>query len=218
MSVPWSYVLKFVLVGDAAVGKTSLLVRLTDQRFLQNPDPTLGVEFGSKLIQLEDMNETVKLQCWDTAGSEAFRSITRSYYRGAAGALLVFDPTSRRSFLSIKSWLDDVRENADPQISCILVANKVDLCEEGSASAKKREVSAEEAQQFAKDNQMVDYIEASAKTGHNVDEAFTRASRSILEKIKAGLFDDKKSTGVKRPQNDPNQLQLEQSPKRGGCC
>ncbi|KAG9050081.1 Small subunit processome complex component [Tulasnella sp. UAMH 9824] len=180
MSVPWSYVLKFVLVGDA------------DQRFLQNPDPTLGVEFGSKLIQLEDMNETVKLQCWDTAGSEAFRSITRSYYRGAAGALLVFDPTSRRSFLSIKSWLDDVRENADPQISCILVANKVDLCEEGSASAKKREVTAEEAQQFAKDNDMVDYIEASAKTGHNVDEAFTRASRSILEKIKAGLFDDKK--------------------------
>ncbi|KAG8958258.1 hypothetical protein FRC00_002901 [Tulasnella sp. 408] len=126
MSVPWSYVLKFVLVGDAAVGKTSLLVRLTDQRFLQNPDPTLGVEFGSKLIQLEDMNETV------------------------------------------------------------------DLCEEGSASAKKREVTAEEAQQFAKDNDMVDYIEASAKTGQNVDEAFTRASRSILEKIKAGLFDDKK--------------------------
>lgn len=87
-------------------------------------------------------------------------------------------------FLSIKSWLDDVRENADPQISCILVANKVDLCEEGSASAKKREVSAEEAQQFAKDNDMVDYIEASAKTGQNVDEAFTRAVR------KFGIYGD----------------------------
>ncbi|KAG8930877.1 hypothetical protein FRC03_005485 [Tulasnella sp. 419] len=80
-SLSWQYVLKFILVGDAGVGKTSLLVRLTDDRYLQNPDPTLGVEFGSKLIQLEEEGQetqTIKLQCWDTAGSEAFRSITRS--------------------------------------------------------------------------------------------------------------------------------------------
>ncbi|KAJ7718430.1 P-loop containing nucleoside triphosphate hydrolase protein [Mycena metata] len=82
-SPPWHYVLKFIITGDAAVGKSSLLVRLTDQRFLANPDPTLGVEFGSKLITLPGPEPTVvKLQCWDTAGTESFRSITRSYYRG----------------------------------------------------------------------------------------------------------------------------------------
>ncbi|KAJ7718431.1 hypothetical protein B0H16DRAFT_1337407 [Mycena metata] len=81
-SPPWHYVLKFIITGDAAVDKSSLLVRLTDQlqRFLANPDPTLGVEFGSKLITLPGPEPTVvKLQCWDTAGTESFRSITRSY-------------------------------------------------------------------------------------------------------------------------------------------
>lgn len=96
-SITWHYVLKFIITGDAAVGKSSLLVRLTDQRFLANPDPTLGVEFGSKLIPIPDEDKIVKLQCWDTAGTESFRSITRSYYRGAAGCLLVYDVTNRKS-------------------------------------------------------------------------------------------------------------------------
>lgn len=98
--VAWHYVLKFIITGDSAVGKSSLLVRLTDQRFLANPDPTLGVEFGSKLITIPEENKVVKLQCWDTAGTESFRSITRSYYRGAAGCLLVYDVTSRQSTYS----------------------------------------------------------------------------------------------------------------------
>ncbi|KAJ7652533.1 P-loop containing nucleoside triphosphate hydrolase protein [Mycena polygramma] len=130
VSPAWHYVLKFIITGDAAVGKSSLLVRLTDQRFLANPDPTLGVEFGSKLITLPGPEATVvKLQCWDTAGTESFRSITRSYYRGAAGCLLVYDVTSRRSFDNVRTWLADVRAHADAHVSCILVGNKVDLCE-----------------------------------------------------------------------------------------
>jgi len=145
-SITWHYVLKFIITGDASVGKSSLLVRLTDQRFLTNPDPTLGVEFGSKLISIPDDDKIVKLQCWDTAGTESFRSITRSYYRGAAGCLLVYDVTNRKSmsliypsttiidptrpgFVNTKSWLTDVREHADPHLTCILVGNKVDLCE-----------------------------------------------------------------------------------------
>ncbi|KAJ6538036.1 P-loop containing nucleoside triphosphate hydrolase protein [Mycena capillaripes] len=129
-SPAWHYVLKFIITGDAAVGKSSLLVRLTDQRFLANPDPTLGVEFGSKLITLPGPEATVvKLQCWDTAGTESFRSITRSYYRGAAGCLLVYDVTSRRSFDNVRTWFADVRAHADAHVRCILVGNKVDLCE-----------------------------------------------------------------------------------------
>ncbi|QRW03822.1 GTP-binding protein YPTC4 [Ceratobasidium sp. AG-Ba] len=252
-SLNWDYVLKFVIIGDAAVGKSSLLVRLTDQRFLSKPDPTLGVEFGSKLIVIPEDGKTVKLQCWDTAGTESFRSITRSYYRGAAGALLVYDVTSRASFEHARGWLADVREHADPNLTCILVANKVDLCaaegEEGTTSppqstksgtcalillvylhttkrilnvaifSPKRDVSRAEGEQFAKEEGLL-FIEASAKTGENVDRAFEEATRDILSKIKRGVFDDNKSPGVKstKPRDNPNALQLEDAKTSGGCC
>ncbi|KAJ7861415.1 P-loop containing nucleoside triphosphate hydrolase protein [Mycena olivaceomarginata] len=137
-SPAWHYVLQFVITGDAAAGKSPLLVRLTDQRFLANPDPTfaqlaLGVEFGPKPITLPGPEATVvKLQCCDKAGTESFRSITRSYHCGTAGCLLVYDVTSRRSFDSVRTWLADVRAHADAHVSCILVGNKVDLVGRGT--------------------------------------------------------------------------------------
>ncbi|KZV87389.1 ras-domain-containing protein [Exidia glandulosa HHB12029] len=210
----WDYVLKFVIIGDAG---------LTDQRFLASPDPTLGVEFGSKLIHLPDEDKTVKLQCW------SFRSITRSYYRGAAGALLVYDVTSRTSFTNCRSWLKDVRSHADPNLTAILVANKVDLCEQsepdGVAAAvapARREVSREEAEQWAKEEDML-FIEASAKSGVNVDAAFDQAARDILLKIKRGVFDDSKSPGVRSAGNRPgaenaNALTLETAEAKTRCC
>lgn len=234
-ALTWDYVLKFVIIGDASVGKSSLLVRLTDQRFLTNPDPTLGVEFGSKLIFIPEQNKAVKLQCWDTAGTESFRSITRSYYRGAAGALVVYDVTSRASFTNARTWLEDVRQHADPNLTCILVANKVDLCPEveteedgqveGQPSntvpgSRRREVRRSEAELWAQEEGML-FLEASAKTGKNVDEAFEQATRSILTKIQSGVFDDNRSPGVKKSprQNNPNELELEDSGKvKGGCC
>ena len=187
----WDYILKFILIGDSSVGKSSLLVRLTDDRFLTDPDPTIGVEFGSHLIRL-DNGETVKVQVWDTAGSESFRSITRSYYRGAAGALLVYDITHRASFLNVKGWLDDVRSHAEEKVSVVLVGNMYDLVEDEDDSnsnanspetedgederrrartdrrrsrGKKREVSYNEAKQFADEHGLL-FLEASAKTGH----------------------------------------------------
>ncbi|KAJ7926172.1 P-loop containing nucleoside triphosphate hydrolase protein [Mycena leptocephala] len=146
----WHYALKFIITGDAAAGKSSLLVRLTDQRFLANPDPILGVEFGSKLITLPGPDATVvKLQCWDTAGTESFRLITRSYYRGAAGYLLVPDVTSRHSFDNVRTWLADVRAHTDAHVSCILVGNKRDLVE--GEDPRERAVPTELAQHFAND-------------------------------------------------------------------
>ncbi|GMK59827.1 hypothetical protein CspeluHIS016_0900440 [Cutaneotrichosporon spelunceum] len=123
------YILKFVIVGDAAVGKSCLLIRLTDDRFAAS-EPTLGVEFGSRLVSttVGGKAKRVKVQCWDTAGTESFRSITRSYFRGAAGALLVYDVTRRETFEHATSWLDDLRTHADENVSIILVANKTDLC------------------------------------------------------------------------------------------
>ncbi|KII88275.1 hypothetical protein PLICRDRAFT_161196 [Plicaturopsis crispa FD-325 SS-3] len=214
--ITWHYVLKFIITGDAAVGKSSLLIRLTDQRFLANPDPTLGVEFGSKLIEIKEEGKIVKLQCWDTAGTESFRSITRSYYRGAAGCLLVYDVTSRASFVNARSWLADVREHADPHLTCILVGNKVDLCD-GSADApsgKHREVTTEEAELWAKEEGLL-FVEASAKSGANVELAFEQASRDILDKIRRGVFDDERSPGVKL--SKPT-LPLDQSETKQSCC
>ncbi|KAF8231043.1 ras-domain-containing protein [Tricholoma matsutake] len=212
--ITWHYVLKFIITGDAAVGKSSLLIRLTDQRFLTNPDPTLGVEFGSKLITVPDENKIVKLQCWDTAGTESFRSITRSYYRGAAGCLLVYDVTSRKSFSNASSWLSDVREHADPHLTCILVGNKVDLCDVGSMS-KRREVPTEEAETWAKEQGLL-FVEASAKSGQNVEEAFIQAASDILVKIRRGVFDDDRSPGVKL--SKPTNLTLEQGGSKQMCC
>ncbi|KDR69277.1 hypothetical protein GALMADRAFT_256108 [Galerina marginata CBS 339.88] len=247
--ITWHYVFKFIITGDPAVGKSSLLVRLTDQRFLANPDPTLGVEFGSKLITIPDENKVVKLQCWDTAGQETFRAITRSYYRGAAGCLLVYDVTSRDSFEHIQTWLADVRKHADPHVSCILVGNKVDLCEDPAPSAvtgsgtpptsgsstnvstikntkstispakakrKAREVPYEEAELWAKEEGLL-FVEASAKSGVNVEQAFIDASRDILEKIKKGVFDDDRSPGVKQSQPNSN-LALDGGAAKSACC
>ncbi|KIK51352.1 hypothetical protein GYMLUDRAFT_50593 [Collybiopsis luxurians FD-317 M1] len=251
--ITWHYVFKFIITGDAAVGKSSLLVRLTDQRFLANPDPTLGVEFGSKLITIpeEDDGEgskVVKLQCWDTAGTESFRSITRSYYRGAAGCLLVYDVTSRRSFENTRTWLADVRQHADPHLTCILVGNKVDLCEEDSsessesaaaakdstghsrssssqsAKKRKRQVPTAEAGLFAKEEGLL-FVESSAKSGLNVEAAFEQAARDILGKVRRGVFDgdDIRSPGVKlsRSANSPQtngNSSLDGSKNRSGCC
>ncbi|CAA7271145.1 unnamed protein product [Cyclocybe aegerita] len=241
--ITWHYVLKFIITGDAAVGKSSLLIRLTDQRFLANPDPTLGVEFGSKLITIPEEDKVVKLQCWDTAGQESFRAITRSYYRGAAGCLLVYDVTSRKSFENVRNWLSDVREHADPHVSCILVGNKVDLCDpppgsstagesttsltapkptkssisphKGAARGKAREVPYEEAERYAKEEGLL-FVEASAKSGLNVEQAFVDASRDILAKIKRGVFDDDRSPGVKLSKPNTN-LTLEGGATKS-CC
>jgi len=230
MSVAWHYVFKFVITGDAAVGKSSLLVRLTDQRFLANPDPTLGVEFGSKLITIPNEDKIVKLQCWDTAGTESFRSITRSYYRGAAGCLLVYDVTSRKSFLNVRTWLADVREHADPHVTCILVGNKVDLVEEpdggGSSAAftsgvlpgrHRRQVTVEEAEAWARGEGLL-FVEASAKSGENVQDAFVKAACDILTKIRQGVFDDTRSPGVKLSKGPNTNLTLEQDGSRRTCC
>ncbi|KAJ7473904.1 ras-domain-containing protein [Mycena galericulata] len=184
-SPAWHYVLKFIITGDAAVGKSSLLVRLPDQRFLANPDPTLGVEFGSKLIKLPGPDATiVKLY---------FRSITRSYYRRAAGALIVYDVTSRRSFDNVRAWLADVRAHADAHVSCILVGNKADLVE---GDESRRQVPTPLALQFAQDNDLL-FTEASAKSGEGIKEAFVRAAEAVLRKVREGVFDDERSPGVK---------------------
>lgn len=130
MATGFNYVFKFILIGDSGVGKSCLLLQFTDKRFKNDHDLTIGVEFGSKVVSLG--SENVKLQIWDTvfptqAGQESFRSITRSYYRSAVSALLVFDLTKRDSFESLGDWLAETKSNANPTLSVTLVGNKADL-------------------------------------------------------------------------------------------
>ncbi|MBW0533147.1 hypothetical protein O181_072862 [Austropuccinia psidii MF-1] len=151
-------------------------------------DPTIGVEFGASLISLPN-GKIVKAQVWDTAGQESFRSITRSYYRGGVGALLVFDTTNRKSFLNISQWFEDLKSYGDEGLVIILVGNKSDLCDSNNPSdqsrSSSREVLTDEAKEWAQERGL-EYIEVSAKTGTNVEETFSKVAQKIYE---SGLLD-----------------------------
>ena len=134
---------------------------------------TIGVEFGAKTIQIN--GKTIKIQIWDTAGQEAFQAITRTYYQGAIGALLVYDITRRDTFTHVTKWLDDVRTNSSKNVTVILIGNKKDL-------EDKRQVSYEEGEAFAKENGLM-FLETSAKTAYNVVESFNLSAQCILNNI-----------------------------------
>lgn len=173
-----NYNFKYIIIGDACVGKSCLLLRYIDKRFEQMHDTTIGVDFGSKDIYFSECNTNVKIQIWDTAGQESFKSIIRSYFRGAIGAFIVFDITKKDTFDNVKSWLNEVKNYCNANINITLVGNKIDL-------ENKRIISREEALDFANNNN-INYIETSAKTGYNVNEAFNNNIKRILERIKNG--------------------------------
>jgi small GTP-binding protein len=157
-------------------GKSCLLLQFTDKRFTPVHDLTIGVEFGSRTLTID--GNQVKLQIWDTAGQEKFRSITRSYYRGAAGALLVYDITRRDTYEHLTSWLDDCRKYSNQNLTIMLVGNKSDL-------ESRREVSREEGEAFAAKNGLF-FLETSAKTAVNVEAAFLETARKIYEATEKG--------------------------------
>lgn len=174
----YNYLFKYIIVGDAGVGKSCLLLQFTDKRFRAEHDMTIGVEFGHRVVDIDE--QKIKLQIWDTAGQEAFRSITRAYYRGATGALLVYDISRRSSFDHLAQWLFDARQNAQPNMVIILIGNKNDL--------DHREVSYDEGAWFARQNGLF-FLEASAKTGNNVEAAFLDTARQIYDNLQDGLYD-----------------------------
>jgi len=175
-NLPYKYLFKYIIVGDTAVGKSCLLLQFTDKRFQPVHDLTIGVEFGSRTVTIN--SNPVKLQIWDTAGQEKFRSITRSYYRGAAGALLVYDITRRETFEHLTSWLEDCRKYSSSDITIMLIGNKSDL-------ESSRQVSIQEATAFASQHGLV-FLETSAKTAHNVEQAFINSAKTIYDKVEKG--------------------------------
>jgi Ras-related protein Rab-2A len=187
-NVMYKYLFKCIAVGESGVGKSCIVLQFTNRRFQQFYDLTIGVEFG---CATRDIGETkVKFQIWDTAGQEVFRSITRSYYRGSAIALLVYDITARETFCRLDDWVQEIHQNAKSDIMVILVGNKNDL-------GHIRQVSKEEGQRFATEHNFI-FTETSAKTGYSIDHIFEEAGRAVINQIDNGKLDIcNPSSGVK---------------------
>ncbi|XP_074581410.1 ras-related protein RABA2a-like [Curcuma longa] len=158
----YDYLFKMVLIGDSGVGKSNLLSRFTRNQFSIDSKSTIGVEFATRTLQVE--GKTVKAQVWDTAGQERYRAITSAYYRGALGALLVYDVTKPKSFENASRWLKELRDHADSNITVMLIGNKTDL-------KHLRVIAAEDAQSFA-EKEGIFFMETSALEATNVEEAF----------------------------------------------
>ncbi|KAH0789939.1 Ras family protein [Histomonas meleagridis] len=167
---------KIVVVGSSGVGKSAMVQCLITGSFREEEQPTIGVEFKPYTIQVED--ENVKLQIWDTAGQERFKSVSKAYFRNALGGILVFDITNRDSFDDLVGWLNDMRQLCAPNASIILIGNKVDLEDD-------RVVIESEASAYA-ERYNLSYMETSAKSGKNIQEAFIRLGTEIVHKVKSG--------------------------------
>ncbi|KAL1894827.1 hypothetical protein Cpir12675_003472 [Ceratocystis pirilliformis] len=164
----------------------------------------------------------MKLSLWDTAGQETYKSVTRSYFRGASGALLVFDLTRKQTFDHVTDWLADLRQIAEPDIVVVLVGNKADLTvEEGGNGNGKREVTRAEAEAWARANDILEYVETSAKSGENVESAFMHVAEQIHMNIQAGKYDlNDRRSGVKGHASATGQrlaITADKAVKRG-CC
>ncbi|KAH3745133.1 GTP-binding protein RAB4 [Pelomyxa schiedti] len=204
MDETYDFLFKFIVIGDAATGKSCLLHRFIQNKFNRESQHTIGVEFGAKVVDVG--GKKIKLQIWDTAGQERFRSVTRSYYKGALGALLVYDVTSRDSYNNISSWLTDARSLSNTDIVIMLVGNKIDRPD--------RDVQYLEASRFSEEHGLI-FVETSALTGDGVEDAFMKCGRTILSKINDGKIDPTTLSGTKKtiqplPPGPP--------PKTDGCC
>ena len=213
--VNFDYLLKYIIIGDAAVGKSNLLLRYVHGQFKPEYQLTIGVEFGAKNIEID--SKIFRIQIWDTAGQENFRSITRAYYKNSVCALVVYDISSRDSFNNVTSWIEDCRNQSPKTIFIVLVGNKCDL-------EDKRQVTYEEGKDLADKNELL-FFESSAKDGINVDDIFVNSAKEISKKIEQGYYDLENDTcGIKKGinRNSSQEIHLgnqqQNNENRFGCC
>ncbi|XP_045150888.1 ras-related protein Rab-8B [Echinops telfairi] len=173
MAKTYDYLFKLLLIGDSGVGKTCLLFRFSEDAFNTTFISTIGIDFKIRTIELD--GKKIKLQIWDTAGQERFRTITTAYYRGAMGIMLVYDITNEKSFDNIKNWIRNIEEHASSDVERMILGNKCDMND-------KRQVSKERGEKLAIDYG-IKFLETSAKSSTNVEEAFFTLARDIMTKL-----------------------------------
>ena len=181
---------KIVIIGDSGVGKSNILSRYVRDEFSIDTKATVGVEFGSKIISIN--NQQIKIQIWDTAGQEKYKSVSTIYYKGAKGALLVYDISRKETFNNLNRWINEIKNNSDENINILLIGNKCDL-EEG------RQISQEEAFEKAKEIN-AGFLEVSALQAVNIEKAFKYLIQQIHNKNNYRI-DEKKNT-LKENNND----------------
>mmetsp|Transcript_9921 Transcript_9921/g.17024 ORF Transcript_9921/g.17024 Transcript_9921/m.17024 type:complete len:216 (-) Transcript_9921:364-1011(-) len=206
----YDYLFKVVLIGDTGVGKSNLLSRFTRNEFSLESKSTIGVEFATRSIQVD--GKTIKAQIWDTAGQERYRAITSAYYRGAVGALLVYDITKPMTYENVERWLKELRDHADANIVIMLVGNKSDL-------RHLRTVKTEDASDFC-EKETLSFIETSALEGANVESAFQQILTEIYQIVSKKAIDsgqDSVSTPTPGQTIEVKTVNLEGGKKKS-CC
>mmetsp|Transcript_30668 Transcript_30668/g.53821 ORF Transcript_30668/g.53821 Transcript_30668/m.53821 type:complete len:207 (-) Transcript_30668:271-891(-) len=196
----YDYLFKLLLIGDSGVGKSCLLLRFADQTYTPNYISTIGVDFKIRTIDLD--GKTIKLQIWDTAGQERFRTITSSYYRGAHGIIVVYDVTDIDSFNNVKQWLCEIDRYACENVNKLLVGNKCDM--------ENKAVDYATAKQYA-DQLEIPFLETSAKTGDQVENAFMKMAAEIKNRVAS-------QPSVAKNKDDQNFNLSGASVSSGGCC
>ena len=166
-------VYKVLLLGDSSVGKTCVLLRYCDKTFQEAHLSTIGLDYRLKTMTLEN-GKNIKLQIWDTAGQDRFRAITKNYYKGANGIILIYDVTNLQTYENVKNWINQIREEANPNVVIYLAGNKIDVNEE------LRVVRTEEGQKIA-DEYNLPFYETSAKSGININEIFEDLVKKVDE-------------------------------------
>ena len=201
------YKLKVVIVGDSGVGKSNLIKRFTTNEFNENSKATVGVEFLSKSYKIND--KIFKIEMWDTAGQERYKSITAAYYKGAKGALLVYDTTSAQSFENIDKWLSEIKEKTNKDIKLIIVGNKIDLVDQ-------KVVSTEHALAKAKEWN-IPLMETSAKDATNVTEAFHDLLKEMYRELSKTL-QLVENKNINNKGNNAIELDVDEKKKKKKCC
>eukprot|EP01018_Ginkgo_biloba_P028530 Gb_30583 [translate_table: standard] len=204
----YDYLFKAVLIGDSGVGKSNLLSRFTRNEFSLESKSTIGVEFATRSINVDD--KLIKAQIWDTAGQERYRAITSAYYRGAVGALLVYDITRHTSFENVERWLKELREHSDSNIVVMLVGNKSDL-------RHLRAVSLEDGQNLA-EREGLYFIETSALESTNVENAFKQVLTQIYKIVSKRALEAGDAAATVPGKGETINVDEVTATKKTGCC
>ena len=201
-----NYIIKILTLGATQVGKTSIVLRCSEDKFNYNKIATIGIDFKIKIIKKG--NERIKVSIYDTAGQERFQNIVKHYYKGANGVLLIYDITKRDTFKNLDFWIKDLEDNSDiDNLFIYLIGNKNDM-------ENKREVSWVEASNYAKEKKLP-YIEVSAKTGNNIQKLFDEVIKGAMTKM---LTNENKDNSLNESIRLSFLEQEERTPKKYLCC